>query len=132
MSDDLKNLEGKIWDELFGIFSCEPLPDTWSEMTDEEMDDWFVENAWEPAMILGIGEVFGQVDYATRNVMKVIGDLHQDPVDQAAAEQGQTDMQAIYADFQGRMVRAGHEQAISVLDECFRDYLTDQNEEVRV
>jgi len=66
------------------------------------------------------------------NVMKVIGDLHQDPVDQAAAEQGQTDMQAIYADFQGRMVRAGHEQAISVLDECFRDYLTDQNEEVRV
>lgn len=132
MSDDLKKLEGKIWDELLGIFLCEPLPDTWDEMTDEEMDDWFVENAWEPAMILGIGEVFGQVDYATINVMKVIGDLHQDPVDQAAAEQGQTDMQAIYADFQGRMVRAGHDQAISVLDECFRDHLIDQNEEVRV
>jgi hypothetical protein len=132
MSDDLKKLEGKIWDELLGIFLCEPLPDTWDEMTDEGMDDWFVENAWEPAMILGIGEVFGQVDYATINVMKVIGDLHQDPVDQAAAEQGQTDMQAIYADFQGRMVRAGHDQAISVLDECFRDHLIDQNEEVRV
>ena len=132
MSDDLKNLEGKIWDELFGIFSWEPLPDTWDEMTDEEMNDWFEENAWEPTMILCIGEVFGQVDYATRNVMKIIGDLHQDPVDQAAAEQGQTDMQAIYADFQGRMVRAGHDQAISVLDECFRDHLIDQNEEVRV
>ena len=45
--------------------------------------------------------------------MKVIGDLHQDPVVHAAAKQGQTDMQAIYADFQGRMVRAGHDQAIS-------------------
>jgi len=42
------------------------------------------------------------------------------------------DAQAIYADFQGRMVRAGHDQAISVLDECFRDHLIDQNEEVRV
>jgi len=42
------------------------------------------------------------------------------------------DAQAIYADFQRCMVRAGHDQAISVLDECFRDHLIDQNEEVRV
>lgn len=49
-----------------------------------------------------------------------------------AAEAPLDDAQAIYADFQGRMVRAGHDQAISVLDECFRDHLIDQNEEVRV
>lgn len=132
MSDDLKNLEAKIWDELLGIFLCEPLPDTWDEMTDEEMDDWTEDNAWVPDARLSIGEIFSQTDYATMNVIRVIGDLLQDPVDQAAAGQGQTDMQAIYADFQGRMVRAGHDQAISVLDECFRDHLIDQNEEVRV
>lgn len=41
------------------------------------------------------------------------------------------DAQAIYADFQRRMVRAGNDDAISVLIDCLEDHLIDQNEEVQ-
>tara|TARA_B100001059_G_scaffold190454_1_gene193418 strand:- start:2409 stop:2642 length:234 start_codon:yes stop_codon:yes gene_type:complete len=75
MSGDQKILEEKIWNELLGIFLCKPLPDNWDDMTEEEMDDWFEDNAWEPAARLGIGETFSQVDCATMNVMKVIGEV---------------------------------------------------------
>ena len=37
----------------------------------------------------------------------------------------------VYADFQRRMVRAGNDDAISVLIDCLEDHLIDQNEEVQ-
>lgn len=42
------------------------------------------------------------------------------------------DMQSIYQRFQRDMVYSGHERAIEFLDEQFRWYLEDQDQEVRV
>lgn len=48
-----------------------------------------------------------------------------------AAEAPLDDAQAVYADFQRRMMRAGNDEAISVLIDCMKDHWGDQNEEVQ-
>jgi hypothetical protein len=62
----------KLFAKMSGHFLIQELPDNWySTLTDEEIEDWFVENTWQPFEWHEWDEVYDMVERLTDEVWEI-------------------------------------------------------------
>tara|TARA_Y100000289_G_C3866268_1_gene121124 strand:+ start:363 stop:584 length:222 start_codon:yes stop_codon:yes gene_type:complete len=68
----MSDLREKVWDRMSGHYLCDTIPENWYSLSEEEQDEWMVDNAWEPFEYWSASRLFEQIDAATDTVMRLI------------------------------------------------------------
>ena len=68
----MSDLREKVGDRMSGQYLCATIPENWDSLSEEEQDDWMVDNAWEPFEWWSASRLFEQIDAATDTVMRLI------------------------------------------------------------
>ena len=64
----------KLFAKMSGHFLTQELPDSWEEFDSGELEEWFVECAWEPFEHYDWEEVYFMVRNLTDEIWKIYGD----------------------------------------------------------
>ena len=75
------NRNSDEWRKLFARISAhyltERLPDNWHEMSDDALDKFFEEHAWEPFEYWDTDDVFDQIATVTNEVASILVELRE-------------------------------------------------------
>ena len=62
----------EIFARLSGYYLRSFLPPEWVDWDDEQIDEFFIENAWQPFEHWPVDEVFSQISSVTDEVIRIL------------------------------------------------------------
>ena len=71
----MSDLREKVWRRMAGHYLCDTIPENWCSLSEEEQDEWMLDNAWEPFEWWSASRVLEQIDAATDTVMDLIKEV---------------------------------------------------------
>lgn len=63
----------KVFARMSGHFLAAHLPDDWNEWEEEKLDQYMIDNHWEPLEYWEVNDVYGMIDALAIDVLNLMG-----------------------------------------------------------